>query len=200
MAEENKSFWSNLPALLTSIAGLITAIVGIYIYLDSRPPENLSNDEVQKTEASLKNQANVTTSETTSNPKEQQVSTTSEQINEEELIEKPEVISLPKKDKIELAYTTILSGQVVKVGNYLPIDDGKYSLFPNNVSENPEVADIEIKNSSQASIATSKLYPGDYYIFEDTQYSYKVRLLRVKIRNFGANYAYFNVERASKIQ
>ncbi|PZX46426.1 hypothetical protein [Algoriphagus chordae] len=200
MAEENKSFWSNLPALLTSIAGLITAIVGIYIYLDNRPPDNMSDDEVNQTVELLEDQSNITTTEIESKPEEIDNPTLSEQVNEQENIEKPEVISLPKKEKIELAYTTILSGQVVKVGNYLPIDDGKYSLFQNNVSENPEEADIEIKNSSQASIATSKLYPGDYYIFEDNQYSYKVRLLRVKIRNFGANYAFFNVERASKRQ
>jgi len=198
MTEEKKSFWANLPALLTSIAGLITAIVGIYIYLDSRQPENMSNDEVKETVELLKDHVSVTTSEKESKPEVIPSPTISEQVNDQEIIEKSEDISSFVKEAVVLDYVTILSGQVVKVGNFLPIDDGKYSLFPNNVSENPEVADIEIKNSNQASIATSKLKTGDYYIFEDNQYSYKVRLLRVKIRNFGADYAYFNVERASK--
>ncbi|RAI91483.1 hypothetical protein [Algoriphagus yeomjeoni] len=197
MTDEKKGFWSNLPALLTSIAGLITAIVGIYIYLDSRPPENMSNDEVNQTVELLEDQGNISISKIESKPEEIPTPTISKQINDEEIIEQSGDIGSSTKEEVALDYATILSGEVVKVGNYLPIDDRKYSLFPNNVSENPEVADIEIRNSSQVSIGTSKLNPGDYYIFEDSQYSYKVRLLRVKIRNFGANYAYFNVERAS---
>lgn len=166
MAEEKKGFWNNLPALITAIGGLITAIAAVLILIPD------VDEPIEKNEVRV-------------------------EMNNSEPNEKPELFedisTDPEKIEIKIDYRIILNNQEVKEGNFLPIENKRYSAHPLFVSENPPYTNLEIRMGGDKVIIESKLQPNDYLIFEDEDSSYRLKLLRIQ-----NNKAVLRVEKGAK--